>query len=194
LRKIYDPFIVSGGRVAMVSIVPENTAVPADSGVPALLVSQQKIHRTLVTKVFANIGVIMAVLFALSLALLARLLRNWRHALLCFVPCACGMAVFFIVLALTRAECNLFGFFIFPMLLGLGINYGIFIVRQQTHQETHPTRAVLATALTTLAGFGALIVAQHKVLFIMGLGAFVGVLTAMAASVLLLPPLLGKSR
>ena len=197
LRKIYNPFIVSDGRVAMVHIVPEgtgfitNAAVPAGRGVPTLLVSATKIHRVLVEQVFTRIGIIMAVLFALCFVLLARLLRNWRHALLCFVPCWCGMAAFFLVLALTRAECNLFGFFIFPMLLGLGINYGIFIVRQQTHRETHPSRAVLATALTTLAGFGTLMFAQHKVLFIMGLGSFTGVFTAMAVSVLLLPSLLG---
>ncbi|MDR1145029.1 MAG: MMPL family transporter [Verrucomicrobiales bacterium] len=190
LRELYNPFIVSGSRVAMVSIIPENTAVPADRDVPTLLVSAANIHRVLAEQVFTHIGVIMAALFALCLALLARLLRNWRQALLCFVPCWCGMAAFFLVLALTRAECNLFGFFIFPMLLGLGINYGIFIVRQQTHRETHPTKAVLATALTTLVGFGTLMFAQHKVLFIMGLGAFTGVLTAMMVSVLLLPPLL----
>jgi predicted exporter len=190
LREIYDPFIVSGGGVAVAHIIPENAVVPADTGVPLTVVSQQKIHRVLAREVFRNISVIMAALFALCLALLARLLRDWRRALLCFLPCWCGMAAFFVVLAVSGAECNLSGFFVFPMLLGLGVNYGVFMVRQRERGGTHPTRAVLATALTTLAGFGALLLAEHKVLFIMGLGAFTGVLTAMIVSVLILPPLL----
>jgi len=123
--------------------------------------------------------------------LLTIVLKNLRHALLCLLPGLCGIALFSIVLAVSRTECNLFGFFILPMLIGIGMNYGIFIVQQQIHHsETHPSKAVIATALSTLAGFGALIVAQHKVLFILGLGAFVGVLGAIAVSILILPALL----
>lgn len=192
LETLYNPFVETpDGRAAVFNILPEGTPLPALDGVPSLGLSQAGIHEALKRHVTHRIALIVAALLAGAAALLAWRLGSFRHALFCLLPGLCGIALFFIVLAVSRAECNLFGFFILPMLIGLGINYGIFIVQQQAAgADAHPTRAVVATSLSTLAGFGALVAAQHKVLFILGLGAFAGILGAIGTSVLLLPPLL----
>jgi len=192
LEAIYDPFVqTQDGRFAIFNILPEGVDIPEQSGISTLHLSQNRIHQILYHHVTHHIALIMAALLAGSVLLLAMVLKNVRHALLCLLPGLCGIALFSVVLAASRTECNLFGFFILPMLMGIGMNYGIFMVQQQTHHgKTHPSKAVIATALSTLAGFGALIVAQHKVLFILGLGAFVGVLGAIAVSILILPALL----
>jgi hypothetical protein len=192
LEAIYDPLVkTQDGRFALFNILPEGAAIQEQSGIPTLLLSQNRIHQILYHHVTHLIAFILAALLAGSLLLLTRVLKNIRHALLCLLPGMCGIALFSIVLAASGIECNLFGFFILPMLIGIGMNYGIFMVQQQIQpRETHPSKAVIATALSTLAGFGALIVAQHKVLFILGLGAFVGVLGAIAVSILILPALL----
>ena len=192
LEAIYDPFVkTQDGRFALFNILPEGVDIQEQSGIPALRLSQNRIQEIFQHHVTHNILFIMVALLAGSAVLLTIVLKNLRHALLCLLPGLCGIALFSIVLAVSRTECNLFGFFILPMLIGIGMNYGIFIVQQQIHHsETHPSKAVIATAFSTLAGFGALIVAQHKVLFILVLGAFVGVLGAIAVSILILPALL----
>jgi predicted RND superfamily exporter protein len=79
-----------------------------------------------------------------------------------------------------------------PLLIALGIDYGIFIIFKgtKTHSLLHPAKAVIIAALSTLIGFGSLMAAQHKVLFIIGFMVFTGILTSILVSVFILPPFL----
>ena len=93
-------------------------------------------------------------------------------------------------------EVNLFVLVFLPLLIGLGIDYGIFqLVRAQADsavQEAYAPQALWTAALSTLAGFGVLVFARHGVLFIMGLSSFLGVGAAAWAAQLILPALLEK--
>ena len=77
-----------------------------------------------------------------------------------------------------------------PLIIGLGADYGIFMVGQvRSGKDGHTTRAVLVSGLTTLAGFGALVLARHPALHTLGLTVLVGVGAAIPVAVLLVPAL-----
>jgi predicted exporter len=77
----------------------------------------------------------------------------------------------------------------FTLVMGLGIDYGIFMQgrRELTIGEASP--AVLASALTTLAAFGALAVARTRAMADLGLIIMVGVGAGVLAALLLVPAL-----
>ena len=51
----------------------------------------------------------------------------------------------------------------------------------------YPTQALLAAGLSTLAGFGVLVLAKHTVLFMMGICALLGIGGAIFAALWILP-------
>jgi predicted RND superfamily exporter protein len=84
-------------------------------------------------------------------------------------------------------------------LAGLGIDYGIFVV--QTYREAkdadeahaHLTSAgtgIAAAALTTLLGFGSLMLARHPALFTVGLTTCIGVSSALILATLAVPSIM----
>ncbi|GHV50233.1 hypothetical protein FACS1894168_1080 [Deltaproteobacteria bacterium] len=75
-----------------------------------------------------------------------------------------------------------------PLIMGLAVDYGIFIVnsiegRSKHANENATSKAVLLSGLTTLAGFGCLTLAKHPALYSLGVtvsaGMGVAVLTAL---------------
>lgn len=83
------------------------------------------------------------------------------------------------------------------VVLGMGIDYAIFMVRaHQRYQEVqHPLyglvrSAVLLAGVSTLIGFGALVTARHSLLRSIGLTSFFGIGYSLLGAFLLLPPLL----
>ena len=74
--------------------------------------------------------------------------------------------------------------------MGLSADYGIFMVCGRDADTTETTRrAVFVSGLTTLAGFGVLILARHPALHALGLTVFSGIAVAMLTAVFLLPGL-----
>jgi predicted RND superfamily exporter protein len=83
---------------------------------------------------------------------------------------------------------NLFNIVAAILIIGLGVDYGIFMVTKITHRLDLATqRAVFVSGLTTLAGFGALITARHPALHSIGLSVIVGISAAIAAALLVIP-------
>jgi predicted exporter/SAM-dependent methyltransferase len=83
------------------------------------------------------------------------------------------------------------------VVLGMGIDYGIFTVRahQRYRSPAHPLYgqvrcSVLLAGISTLIGFGALTTARHTLLRSIGLTSFFGIGYSLLGAFLLLPPLL----
>ncbi len=83
------------------------------------------------------------------------------------------------------------------VVLGMGVDYGIFMVRahQRYRRPDHPLygkvrSAVLLAGISTLIGFGVLITARHSLLRSIGLTSFFGIAYSLLGAFLLLPPLL----
>jgi uncharacterized protein len=79
---------------------------------------------------------------------------------------------------------------------GLGVDYGIFLVRTWRESGGDPVRmrhasaGILVAALTTLCGFGSLTLAGHPALFSVGITTGIGVVSALLAALFVVPAVL----
>ena len=99
----------------------------------------------------------------------------------------------FLVFWLAGIQVNLFILAFLPLLTGLGVDYGLFQVikhRAGHNSVLYPQNALVAASLSTFIGFGVLALAEHNVLFIIGLSACLGIAGAALSALFLLPPLL----
>jgi predicted RND superfamily exporter protein len=84
-----------------------------------------------------------------------------------------------------------------PLIFGIGVDYGVYIVARARERGSvseaigYAGRAVVVTALTTIAGFGFLGLSRYPALATMGLLAGVGLFLCLVSSIILLPALLG---
>ena len=85
---------------------------------------------------------------------------------------------------------------VLPLILGIGVDHGVHLVHLWRQQRGRfvlgdsTTVAVLLTATTTTASFGALILARHQGLQSLGQVLTLGVTTCLAASIVFFPALL----
>ena len=90
---------------------------------------------------------------------------------------------------------------ILPLILGIGVVNGIHITHRYREEEDKTKvvlgkstgRAVLLSSLTTIIGFGSMMVADHYGVFSLGLVLSLGVLCCLIASITFLPALLKLS-
>src|SRR5438093_872714 len=135
---------------------------------------------------------------ALVAVLAVVVLRRPLDAVLALVPMALGTLWtigFMPVLGLSFNLANVWGL---PLIIGASAEYGLNVVlryREQTVAGGVPfprsgILAVVLNGLTTMAGFGSLMVARHQGIFGLGLFLTIGTAAALASSLLLLPTLL----
>ena len=194
--QIYNPLIeLPHGGWAVVNMVKNSPEiVEAAQQVDVVLVAGAALQQELLQAVRKEAFQI--VLWALLCNLLAvsLLFHSFKKALLAFVPVLLAAGFTFACFWILQIEVNLFVLVFLPLLIGLGIDYGIFqLVRNEAGPgatEAYVPQALWTAALSTLAGFGVLIFAQHGVLFSMGLSSFLGVGSAVVAAQFILPALL----
>jgi predicted RND superfamily exporter protein len=83
-----------------------------------------------------------------------------------------------------------------PLIVGIGVTNGIHILNRFA-EEQHPSilarstgKAVLVSGLTTIAGFGSLIIAEHQGIRSLGIVMATGVTTCMVVGLTFLPAIL----
>ncbi|NNK49119.1 MAG: MMPL family transporter [Gemmatimonadetes bacterium] len=86
-----------------------------------------------------------------------------------------------------------------PLLLGIGVDAGIHMVhrRRQTGTargllDSATGRAILYSALTTMAGFGNLTLANHRAISGMGALLMVGMTSVLVCTLIVLPAIMAK--
>jgi predicted RND superfamily exporter protein len=83
-----------------------------------------------------------------------------------------------------------------PLVIGIGVTNGIHILNRYAEEGTpgilsrSTGKAVLVSGLTAIAGFGSLILAQHRGIHSLGVIMSVGIATCMIAALAFLPALL----
>ena len=80
------------------------------------------------------------------------------------------------------------------LVMGLGIDYGIFMQSKRTGVLSRTAAAVVASALTTMAGFGVLALSRVQGMADLGLIILVGVLGALVAALGLVPALMSNPK
>ncbi len=184
----------------VVTMVPDNPEVHAlfasgvDSGVQpfqdARLVSQELLSQDIAADLRKDITGFLVAAGVFVLALAALLFRDLRRVFQALLPAVAGLSSLIIGAALLGLEFNLFSIAAMFLVLGLGVDYGIFMTLRITCRENAVTeRAVLVSGLTTLAGFGALTLADHPALYSIGVTILTGIGPAMLAAIILVPAL-----
>jgi predicted RND superfamily exporter protein len=128
------------------------------------------------------------------LALLGVLYRNTRFWLLHIVSLLAAGAGTVATLKLFNLPINLLNVLAFPLMLGVGVDYGTHIIlavceKGDTEENlAGVVKAIALSGLTTAAGFGALILARNPALS--GLGALcgIGVIWCLLAAIFIVCP------
>jgi predicted RND superfamily exporter protein len=122
--------------------------------------------------------------------------RSIPYALLAALPLGVGMLQTFGTLGLLDVPLNPANLIALPLILGIGVDYGVHIVhefREQQgpyHMSPGTAVAVLVDALTTLVGFGSLMIASHQGLQSLGRVLTLGVTFCLFTSLIMLPAML----
>jgi predicted RND superfamily exporter protein len=129
---------------------------------------------------------------AAILVLLGLLHRSAVRLGLSLVPVVTGLTAAFGGMAALGISLNVFNMAAVVLIIGLGVDYGVFMVMRGTGVDGMGTqRAVLVSGLTTLAGFGALALAAHPALHAMGVTVLLGIGAAVPAALWVIPALRG---
>jgi predicted exporter len=124
--------------------------------------------------------------------LLAVLFRKASRTLLALIPVGSGLAGMAGGMALLGQSVNLFNIVASILIIGLGVDYGIFMVHRFTVGTDLATeKAVGVSGLTTLAGFGALALAHHPALYSIGLTVLLGIGAAVVSALWVIPAFYG---
>ena len=112
------------------------------------------------------------------------------------LPLGVGVLQMFGLLGLLDIPLNPANLIALPLILGIGVDYGVHIVHEFREQQG-PYRmspatavAVLVDALTTLVGFGSLMIATHQGLQSLGRVLTLGVTCCLFTSLVMLPAML----
>lgn len=143
--------------------------------------------------VWAGLYALVAVLILLWLDF-----RSVAHALLAMVPPALGFVQMCGLIGWLDIPLNPANMIVLPLILGIGVDHGVHLVHLWRQQRGRfalgdsTAVAVLLTATTTTASFGALILARHQGLQSLGQVLTLGVTTCLASSILIFPAVLAS--
>jgi len=121
-----------------------------------------------------------------------------RAALIVLLPVVVGSFWTVGIMDLVGVSFNLANLVILPLIIGIGVVNGVHIVHRY-REETEKTinvlskstgRGVILSSLTTMIGFGSLMVADHQGIYSLGLVLTLGVGCCLMASITLLPAIL----
>jgi hypothetical protein len=196
------------GNVAAISLYPAAGVAPS-----RIVARARQLSGTDLSFRAASIGLVLGDLTAIIqsdfrrvslLALVAVLVtaivafRTPARLFLVGLPVGIGCLVMLGGLALLGIPINLMNLVATPLVFGLGINFGVYIVNRHEEEGRADVEKVLRytggamflTGLTTLSGFGSLVVAQFAGLRSMGWVAVLGIGGCLLSALLVLPLLL----
>lgn len=136
--------------------------------------------------------------FALVTALAVFMIRRLWETLLALVPLVLGILWTVGFMHLVDLRFNLANVWGLPLIIGAAAEYGLNVVVRFMEARAHggpllarsTVMAVVLNGLTTIAGFGSLMVAQHQGIFSLGLLLTIGASASLVSSLIVLPVLI----
>ena len=121
--------------------------------------------------------------------------RNIRYLFFSVLPLFIGMSLLMGFMTLFQVDFNFLNIMVLPMIIGIGIDDGVHFTNTFRHPDFHSPlrglfqtgRAVVLTSLTTIAGFGSIILSHYPGLKSMGIVAVIGIAGCLFGSIILLP-------
>ncbi|MDR2573113.1 MAG: MMPL family transporter [Desulfovibrio sp.] len=161
------------------------------SAVGAWLFSGEEFRQKMAEAFGNEIRNFCCVTFLVTLGVVIVLFRSPRRCLPPLLPMLAALAATLLFFRLFNIPVNIFHAVALPLVIALSIDYGIFIQSAlEQNAVKHAEKAILLSGLTTLSGFGCLLLARHPALHSIGIAVTVGVAAAMLTAVWLLPGLL----
>jgi predicted RND superfamily exporter protein len=140
-------------------------------------------------------------IFLVVFAVMVLTFRSFRYAVLAAVPLMVGMIWMLGIYPLLGLKLNMINIAVIPLVIGMGIDFGIHIVHRYRVEKDLGTvylftgKAVFLSALTTMIGFGSLaMIGSFPSVASIGAVLFLGIATCLVATILLLPALLSFIR
>ncbi len=129
------------------------------------------------------------------------LFRNLRTVFFVLLPVIAGSIWTVGIMELVGLKLNMANLVILPLILGIGVVNGIHITHRYREEEDKLAsvlgkstgQAVVLSSLTTMIGFGSLMVADHSGVYSLGMVLTLGVFNCLVASITFLPALLKLS-
>jgi predicted exporter len=166
-------------------IPPELPAKPMLSGWSFTLLDLMPWARRELLLVSSAVGGAVALLLALAY----RRFELWFAQI---TGMAAGVGMMLGLLHLFGISLNLLNVLAFPLVLGVGVDYGIHLllaVKRDTKEVAHVLKPILLCGLTTLAGFGSLVLARNPSLQGLGAVSACGVLSMLVAAIAVALPM-----
>jgi predicted RND superfamily exporter protein len=145
-------------------------------------------------------GFLWAAVYALIAMVLVLFLDFGRvkHTLVALLPLAMGMIATLGFMSMWGFPLNPANMIGFPLILGVGVDNGVHVLhdfcsrnRKLRYHLSHATGfGIMVKALTTVLGFGTLMIAQHRGMASLGLILAIGVTCCMLTALVFLPALL----
>jgi predicted RND superfamily exporter protein len=140
-------------------------------------------------------------IFLVVFAVMVVTFRSFRYAVLAAVPLLAGMIWMLGIYPLLGLKLNMINIAVIPLVIGMGIDFGIHIVHRFRVEQDLETvylftgKAVFLSALTTMIGFGSLaLIGSFPSIASIGAILFLGIATCLIATMVLLPALLSLVR
>jgi len=197
MGELVDSLIIATpGAVRVLTLVPDTPKLLAAlsqelKALPGVrLVSQSRFGESMGRAIFHDFSRYLTLTSLLLLALLAVVFRDPKRILLVLVPVATGLICMLGFMGMLGLEFNIFNIAACILIIGLCVDYGIFMVCRLSEEGDHAAnRAVLVSGLTTLAGLGALALARHPSMHSIGVTVLLGIGTGIPAALLVIPAL-----
>jgi hypothetical protein len=201
LKTSPDRVLDDNAYLAMTTVAIDDRILPAllkfgeEEGVHVLA---NRIWRTEVERLLRHDVITLSCAAGLIITLLVILqFRNAKAVAAVLAPVVSALAAMSIFCFLTGKELNMMHLIMGIMVIGLSVDYGIFIVcAKLSGSETVSSRAVSICAASSLTGFGVLAFAGHPALHALGVTVLVGIGVAWPTAILVSPSLLvfGKKK
>ncbi|MCK5915748.1 MAG: MMPL family transporter, partial [Deltaproteobacteria bacterium] len=182
-------------QVTILTLIPDRSELFAlDKKCAAIggvhLVSPKLFNQEISYAIAADLRQFIVLALIMVSLILLLLLRNLYQATLALLPVLAGLLSMFGIMGALGISFNLFNLVAAILIIGLGVDYGIFMVYRLFRGSDQATeKAVLVSGLTTLAGFGVLVLARHPALNSIGLTVLLGVGGALPTVLWVLPAL-----
>jgi len=159
--------------------------------VPGIFIaSPSALGKSLSKAISSEVKYISAIAMALILFIVLTLTGSIRMSVAALTPATVGVLWLFAIMAITGLSLDIANMIAGIVVVGLCIDYGIFMVHGWSRGQSvmRPIRrAIVLSAISTLTGAGVLIFAQHPALLSIGLTLVIGVTAGFMAAMLAVP-------
>lgn len=191
--KLVSPFLaeLKDNRFAVLTFMPDDEKVTASvekMQQDIKIVSNSRFSRQLNRETVADFVRFFSGAIAIIVILLFILFRNGKRLILAFLPVLAGIVLMSAIMSVSGIKINLFNMVATILVIGLAVDYGIFIVCTCGKSRNDAAcNAVFVSGLTTFVGFGSLMAARHPAMNSIGITVAAGIVPSLLCALTLLP-------